>query len=77
MHYALLSNPNLSSTFVTSAGVAIFMLVPMAFTCGNPFHDYVLRGACMVFFLLRVIEIGTFPRYVLNPFFNQPLILLL
>ncbi|ORY45526.1 hypothetical protein BCR33DRAFT_849794, partial [Rhizoclosmatium globosum] len=35
---------------------------PLMFPCGDIFWDQSLRGLAMFFFMLRFIEIGTFPR---------------
>ncbi|KAJ3091641.1 hypothetical protein HK100_007132 [Physocladia obscura] len=64
IHFLLLTHTRLSNTTIAVIGVILMSGYPFAVLCDDPFLQQVGAFASMILFVLRALEIATFPRNV-------------
>ncbi|KAI9342361.1 hypothetical protein BDR26DRAFT_933694 [Obelidium mucronatum] len=61
VHFQFLRS-TLPNSAVTAIGVTLLILTPMLFPCDHVFYNYGMRGVSLIFFMMRFLEVATFPR---------------
>ncbi|ORY45560.1 hypothetical protein BCR33DRAFT_765390 [Rhizoclosmatium globosum] len=64
MHLTLLHSTSIPSFAVTILSTSLFFFIPNLLECDEQSVDFMWKGLGCVYFLLRSLEIGSFPRSV-------------